>query len=123
MEPFGHHDSLESAIRNYELAYAMQMAVPEVMSLKDEPAHVLKMYGMEAEYGPTRTFAAQCCLARRMIEKGVRFVELTCPSVGHDRWDQHGNLKKGHEDNARAVDQPIAGLLKDLDARGCSMRP
>lgn len=117
-EQFGRHDSLESAIKNYELAFAMQMAVPEVMSLKDEPAHVLKMYGMESEYGPTRTFAAQCCLARRMIEKGVRFIELTCPSVGHDRWDQHSNLKKGHEDNARAVDQPIAALLKDLRARG-----
>lgn len=118
VEQFGHHDSLESAIKNYELAYAMQMAVPEVMSLKEEPAHVLKMYGMESEYAPTRTFAAQCCLARRMIEKGVRFIELTCPGVGHDRWDQHANLKKGHEDNARAVDQPIAGLLKDLRARG-----
>ena len=117
-EKFGRHDSLESAIKNYELAFAMQMAVPEVMSLNDEPAHVLKMYGMESEYGPTRTFAAQCCLARRMIEKGVRFIELTCPSVGHDRWDQHSNLKKGHEDNARAVDQPIAALLKDLRARG-----
>jgi hypothetical protein len=118
MEQFGRHDSLESAIKNYELAFAMQMAVPEVMSLKDEPAHLLKMYGMESEYGPTRTFAAQCCLARRMIEKGVRFIELTCPGVGHDRWDQHANLKKGHEDNARAVDQPIAALLKDLRARG-----
>ncbi len=118
LEQFGHHDSLESAIRNYELAYAMQMAVPEVMSLKEEPAHVLKMYGLESENGMTRTFAAQCCLARRMIEKGVRFIELTCPNVGQDRWDQHSSLKKGHEANALAVDQPIAGLLKDLRARG-----
>jgi uncharacterized protein (DUF1501 family) len=54
-----------------------------------------------------------------MIERGVRFVELTCPVIGGaDRWDQHGGLKKGHEDNARAVDQPVAGLLKDLKARG-----
>jgi uncharacterized protein (DUF1501 family) len=57
-------------------------------------------------------------MARRLLERGVRFVELTCPGTGHDRWDQHGNLKRGHEDNARAVDKPIAGLLKDLKARG-----
>ncbi|WP_372715647.1 DUF1501 domain-containing protein [Novipirellula sp.] len=115
---FGQHDSLESAIQNYELAYAMQMAVPEVMSLKDEPAWIQQMYGMESEYEPTRTYAAQCLIARRMIESGVRFIELTCPKVGGDRWDQHSNLKAGHENNARAVDQPIAALLKDLRQRG-----
>ncbi|QEF98114.1 hypothetical protein Mal15_21610 [Stieleria maiorica] len=115
---FGRHDSLDSAIRNYELAYAMQMAVPEVMSINDEPAHVQKMYGMESEYEPTRIYAAQCLIARRMVESGVRFIELTCPQVGGDRWDQHGNLKQGHENNARAVDQPIAALLKDLRQRG-----
>ena len=52
------------------------------------------------------------------IERGARFIEITCPSVGPDRWDQHSNLKQGHEDNARAVDQPIAGLLNDLKSRG-----
>ncbi len=115
---FGKHDSLESAIRNYELAYQMQMAVPDVMSLADEPAYLKKMYGMEAKYEPTKIYAAQCLIARRMIERGVRFVELTCPQVGGDRWDQHSNLKAGHENNARAVDQPIAALLKDLRQRG-----
>jgi len=114
---FGKHDSLESAVRNYELAYAMQMAVPEVMSLAHEPAHLKKMYGMESKYAPTRIYAAQCLIARRMLEKGVRFIELTCPKVGGDRWDQHSNLKSGHENNARAVDQPIAALLKDLKQR------
>ncbi|MCP4169314.1 MAG: DUF1501 domain-containing protein [Fuerstiella sp.] len=114
---FGNHDSLESAIRNYELAYAMQMAVPEVMSLTEEPAHLQKMYGMESKYEPTRIYAAQCLIARRMLEQGVRFIELTCPKVGGDRWDQHSNLKSGHENNARAVDQPIAALLKDLRQR------
>ncbi len=117
-EQFGKHDSLESAIRNYELAHAMQMTVPEIMSLSDEPAHIQKMYGMESKYEPTRIYAAQCLLARRMLEKGVRFIELTCPKVGGDRWDQHNNLKGGHENNARAVDQPIAALLKDLKSRG-----
>ncbi len=114
----GKHDSIESAIRNYELAYEMQMAVPSVMSLADEPAHLQRMYGMESTYEPTRIYAAQCMIARRMIEQGVRFIELTCPQVGGDRWDQHNNLKAGHENNARAVDQPIAALLKDLRARG-----
>jgi uncharacterized protein (DUF1501 family) len=53
-----------------------------------------------------------------MVERGVRFIELLCPKVGADRWDQHGNLREGHENNARAVDRPIAGLLKDLKSRG-----
>ena len=115
---FGKHDSLDSAIRNYELAYAMQMAVPDVMSVSNEPAHVQQAYGLESKDKNTRIYGAQCLLARRMIERGVRFIELTCPNAGHDRWDQHSNLKKGHEDNARAVDQPVAALLKDLRQRG-----
>jgi Protein of unknown function (DUF1501) len=118
VDQFGRHDSIESAIRNYELAYAMQMAVPEVMSLNNEPTHIQSMYGMESKYEPTRIYAAQCLIARRMVEQGVRFIELTCPNVGADRWDQHANLKAGHENNARAVDQPIAALLKDLRQRG-----
>ena len=118
LESSGHHQALESAIKNYELAYAMQMAVPELMSIDDEPAYLRRQYGLESEYEPTRIYAAECLLARRLIERGVRFVELTCPSVGHDRWDQHSQLKQGHENNARAVDQPIAALLKDLRQRG-----
>ncbi|WP_146506391.1 DUF1501 domain-containing protein [Rubinisphaera italica] len=117
-QKFGQHDSLESAIKNYEMAYEMQMAVPDLMSLHEEPAHIQSLYGMDAEYEPTKIYAAECLMARRLIERGVRFVELTCPNVRHDRWDQHSNLKKGHEDNARAVDQPIAALLKDLRQRG-----
>jgi hypothetical protein len=96
----------------------MQSAVPALMDLRGESQATRQLYGLEAEYPQTRTFGTLCLLARRLVERGVRFIELTCPSVGHDRWDQHGNLKKGHEDNARAVDQPIAGLLKDLKARG-----
>ncbi|MEM1226233.1 MAG: DUF1501 domain-containing protein [Planctomycetota bacterium] len=115
---FGQHDSLESAIKNYELAYAMQMAVPEVMSIDQEPQYLQDQYGLNAAFEPTRIYAAQCLIARRMLEQGVRFIELTCPSVGTDRWDQHSNLKSGHEKNARAVDQPIAALLKDLRQRG-----
>lgn len=118
LESSGHHQALESAIKNYELAYAMQMAVPELMSIDDEPAYLRRQYGLESDYEPTRIYAAECLLARRLIERGVRFVELTCPNVGNDRWDQHSRLKQGHENNARAVDQPIAALLKDLRQRG-----
>ncbi len=112
------HDAIESAIANYELAFRMQMAVPDLMDLSDETAETKSLYGIDASYEPTRIYAAQCLLARRLIERGVRFIELTCPNVGADRWDQHGNLKEGHENNARAVDQPIAGLLTDLKRRG-----
>ena len=115
---FKAHDAIESAIRNYELAYAMQAAVPDVMAIEREPRHVQRAYGLESAYRPTQIYAAQCLLARRMVEQGVRFVEVTCPKVGGDRWDQHRNLKEGHENNARAVDQPIAALLTDLRRRG-----
>ena len=118
LERYGRHDSIESAIENYELAYQMQMAVPELMSIDREPAYLRRQYGLEAEYEPTRIYGAQCLLARRLVERGVRFVELTCPNVGNDRWDQHSDLRAGHENNARAVDQPIAALLADLRQRG-----
>jgi hypothetical protein len=118
LERSGRADAIESAISNYELAYRMQTAVPALTDLKDETAATLETYGVNAKYAGTATFARECLLARRMVERGVRFIELTCPNVGHDRWDQHGNLQKGHEDNARSVDQPIGALLTDLQQRG-----
>jgi hypothetical protein len=114
----GAHDCIESAIRNYELAAQMQLAVPELMDLQQETEATHRMYGLDAPYEPTRIFAAECLLARRLVERGVRFIELTCPQVQGDRWDQHGQLKKGHENNARAVDRPIAALIRDLRQRG-----
>ena len=114
----GAHDQIESAILNGELAFRMQAAVPELMETKGESETLKEMYGFNAQFAPTRTFAQQCLIARRLVERGVRFVELTCPPVGGDRWDQHGKLKEGHENNARAVDQPIAALLRDLKASG-----
>ena len=114
----GRPDALEAAIHNAELAFAMQASVPELMAMDGEPAEVRELYGLDAPFEPTRIFARECLLARRMVERGVQFIELTCPGTGHDRWDQHSNLKKGHEDNARAVDQPIAALLTDLKRRG-----
>ena len=110
--------AIESAIKNQELAFRMQASVPELADLRGESKATLDLYGCNAEFHGTRTYGSICLLARRLVERGVRFVELTCPSVGHDRWDQHGKLRKGHADNARAVDQPIAGLLTDLEARG-----
>jgi hypothetical protein len=111
-------DAIESAIANQETAYRMQTAVPELMDVRGETRATQRLYGLESRFRPTAIFAHECLLARRLVERGARFVELTCPSVGADRWDQHGNLRSGHESNARAVDQPIAALLTDLKARG-----
>jgi hypothetical protein len=111
-------DQVESAIANYELAYRMQTAIPDLTDLSGETAATRALYGLDAEYQPTAIFGRQCLLARRLIERGVRFVELTCPNVGADRWDQHRQLKEGHANNARAVDQPTAALVADLKARG-----
>ena len=111
-------DPLEATIENYELAFRMQSTVPELLDLRGESAATRALYGLDAEFPHTRTYGTQCLLARRLLERGVRFVEITCPKNDHDRWDQHSNLAAGHADNARAVDQPIAGLLRDLRARG-----
>ena len=118
VDHLGRVDAVESAIANYELAYKMQAAVPELAEVSGESAATRAMYGLGAKYEPTAIFGRQCLLARRLVERGVRFIELTCPSVGGDRWDQHSGLKSGHENNARAVDQPIAALLTDLKQRG-----
>ena len=118
VERFGKLDALESAIANYELAYRMQSAVPELMAIRGETDATKRMYGVDSPNKMTATFAEQCLLARRLVERGVRFVELTCPNGGGDRWDQHSNLRDGHEKNSRAVDQPIAALLRDLKGRG-----
>ena len=117
-ERFAGADEIESAIKNYETAFRMQAAVPELMDLKGESDATKKLYGIDSSFGHTQTFGRQCLIARRLVERGVRFIQLTCPAAGGDRWDQHSDLKNGHEKNALAVDQPIAGLLTDLKARG-----
>jgi Protein of unknown function (DUF1501) len=109
-------DPLDAAIANAELAARMQSAVPDLYDLSKETAATHALYGLDDP--KTQVYGTQCLIARRLVERGVRFVELLCQSLGHDRWDQHSNLKRGHDDNARAVDKPIAGLLKDLKARG-----
>jgi uncharacterized protein DUF1501 len=118
IDRFGKIDALESAIENYETAFRMQAAVPELMDLRGESETTKKLYGFDAPLPQTRSYAMQCLIARRLVERGVRFIELTCASGGGDRWDQHGNLKAGHEKNSLFVDRPIAGLLRDLKSRG-----
>jgi hypothetical protein len=112
----GSVDMLESAISNYELAFRMQTAVPDLVNLETESKATQEAYGIHDK--ATEIFGRQCLVARRLIERGVRFVEILCQNLGHDRWDQHSNLKDGHAVNSRAVDLPIAGLLQDLKARG-----
>lgn len=119
LESSGGAEALESAIANYELAARMQVAIPDLMDLSHESEATRKLYGLDAPYEHTRTYARECLLARRMVERGVRFIELTIPMVdGYARWDAHGGLTKNHGDNARAIDQPIAGLILDLKQRG-----
>ena len=118
LEQTGKQDAIESAIRNYELAFRMQTAVPDLMDISQETQATQEMYGLSAELKGTQTFGHSCLVARRLMERGVRFVQLTCPGGAGDRWDQHSNLKDGHEKNAKFVDQPIAALLKDLKSRG-----
>ncbi|MCA9081212.1 MAG: DUF1501 domain-containing protein [Planctomycetaceae bacterium] len=118
LESTGPQDAVESAIRNYELAFRMQVAVPDLMDLSQETQATQQAYGLEAELDGTKTFGHACLVARRLIERGVRFIQLTCPGGAGDRWDQHSNLRDGHAKNSRHVDQPIAALLKDLKSRG-----
>ncbi len=118
LEDSGHDSEIEAAIQNYETAFRMQASVPDLMDLRGEPDSVKKLYGLEADFKQTQTFGLQCLLARRLVERGVRFIELTCPGGNGDRWDQHGKLKDGHGKNCKMVDQPIAALIKDLRRTG-----
>jgi len=113
-------EMVESAVKNYELAFAMQRSVPEVSELSRESQATRQLYGLDSDNEYTARYGRQCLLARRLVERGVRFVEVTCVSGLRDEspWDQHHDLKAGHQRNALAVDQPIAALLTDLKARG-----
>jgi hypothetical protein len=101
---------IETRIAQYELAFRMQTSVPELMDVSNEPQHVLDMYGTEGGDG---SFAANCLLARRLAERGVRFIQLY-----HRGWDHHGGIKKGAQATAKLVDQGTAALVKDLKQRG-----
>src|SRR5207248_5890522 len=97
----GGEEAIESAIRNHEMAYRMQSLVPDVLDLARESAETKRLYGIDSKVASQRLYGIQCLRARRLIESGVRFVEITCPpGASNGAWDQHGNLKKGHEKNA-----------------------
>jgi hypothetical protein len=108
---------MRARIKSYELAFRMQMAVPEVMKLSDETEAVRKLYGLDQDV--TRTFGQQCLAARRLVERGTRFVQIFHGSNGGaGAWDAHSNLKNGHTALCSQTDLPIGGLLKDLKQRG-----
>jgi Protein of unknown function (DUF1501) len=115
----GGERAISSSIRNYELACRMQTMVPDVLDLAQETASTQRLYGIDSTMASKRLYGIQCLRARRLVESGVRFVEITCPpGASNGTWDQHGGLKAGHEKNALDTDQAVAGLLKDLKQRG-----
>ncbi|HEU0119141.1 MAG TPA: DUF1501 domain-containing protein [Bryobacteraceae bacterium] len=112
LEMTGPDRALEGRIESFELAFRMQAEAPELQDLTAETEATRKLYGLDNPI--TEDFGRQCLMARRFSEKGVRFVQ-----VSHTyKWDQHERLKRDHEQNAREVDKPIAGLLRDLKSRG-----
>ena len=106
---------LEARIASYELAFRMQVEAPELVDLSAETAATRSLYGLDDAV--SEPFGQQCLLARRMVERGVRFVKVL-HGAGGDRWDDHGNLKGRLPKHCKEVDKPVAGLLKDLKSRG-----
>ena len=124
LQEVGYNQQVEAAIQNHEVAYKMQAAVPELCEIQGETDATKKLYGLDSSDIQKASYAKQCLLARRLVERGVRFVELSCLTEklgaggAANPWDQHGVLEKGHSAMAHQVDQPIAGLLQDLKVRG-----
>jgi hypothetical protein len=108
------NDELQARVSSYELAYRMQSAAPEIVDLSDETHETRRLYGIGA--GETDEFGTRCLLARRMVERGVRFVQLY--SGDTNGWDAHKDVEENHGRLCRRVDKPIAGLLADLKRRG-----
>ena len=115
LEHSGAEAALEARISSFELAFRMQSEIPKVEDLSGESKAIQKLYGMDDPV--TANFGRMCLLARRFAEAGVRFIQVT-HNDDKVQWDQHSNLKRDHEKNAREVDLPIAGLLTDLKQRG-----
>ncbi len=119
LERHGEEDAFAARIRSYELAARMQLAVPEVTELNGETAETHKLYGLDGEQ--TRDFGRSCLLARRLLEKGVRFIQLySGGAFGSPRinWDGHEDMVKNHGQEAGRIDLPLAGLIRDLRQRG-----
>lgn len=120
----GGSDQVEAAIQHYETAFQMQASVPEACDLSGETELTKKLYGVDDGHTQMASFAKQCLVARRLVERGVRFVELSClpQKPGYKQpinpWDQHDKLTEGHTNMAKQVDQPVGALLQDLKGRG-----
>tara|TARA_R110002049_G_scaffold27321_2_gene94261 strand:+ start:479201 stop:480634 length:1434 start_codon:yes stop_codon:yes gene_type:complete len=115
LESVNHNEMLAGRLNSFELAYRMQANMPEIQDLSRETSATLRRYGVDNPV--TEDFGRQCLMARRFLERGVRFVQVT-HSDSVVQWDQHSNLYQGHTKNASEVDKPIAGFLADLKARG-----
>ncbi|MDA7524259.1 DUF1501 domain-containing protein [Verrucomicrobia bacterium] len=111
------NSNLAARIASYELAYKMQSSAPEAVDVEGEAEHIKTMYGID--HDRTEDFGKKCLLARRLVERGVRFIQIYSGGAHNDQnWDAHGDLKKNHDWHAGNTDKPIAGLLKDLKQRG-----
>jgi hypothetical protein len=112
--------AIEASIRNYETAARMQTLVPSLCDVAGETAETLALYGVDRGNDYEKLYALQCLRARRFAEAGVGFIEVTCPNThgNNSPWDQHGDLRRRHAENARITDQPVAALLIDLKRRG-----
>ena len=124
LEASAKDSQIEAAIKNYETAFKMQTAVPELCDISDETQETRDLYGLDANDATMAAYGRQCLLARRLVQRGVRFIELSCLTRGigaggaANPWDQHSALEKGHGEMARQVDQPIGALIKDLRRLG-----
>ncbi|NNE01109.1 MAG: DUF1501 domain-containing protein [Pirellulaceae bacterium] len=120
----GSDSQVDAAIKNYETAFLMQSAVPDLCDISGESQRTRKMYAIDSTDTEKAAYGRQCLLARRLVQRGVRFIELSCltKKIGAggapNPWDQHGDLEKGHRAMADQVDQPIAALIKDLRDHG-----
>ena len=119
-DELGGQTDIDAAVLNYQLAQRMQDHLPRVLDIEAETPAVHRLYGFGSGDPQKERYATHCLRARRLIEAGVRFIEIVTPPgfSGNGSWDQHGELKKGHEANCFIVDQPIAALICDLKSRG-----
>jgi hypothetical protein len=108
--------ALAARVQSYELAFRMQKSLPEVLNFTTEPQATQSLYGLDRP--ETREFGMQLLASRRLVERGVRFIQIQHGAGGAGVWDAHGGLKANHSKNCASVDKPIAGLLKDLKQRG-----
>jgi hypothetical protein len=117
LEPRWDNSNLAARIASYELAYKMQATAPEAIDIDSEPEPIKKLYGLDQPR--TADFGRKCLLARRLVERGVRFIQVYSGGAHNDaNWDAHGDLVKNHEFHAGNTDLPIAGLIQDLKQRG-----